>query len=150
MRPRQLPAEVVKLLRRKVDPAEYATIRKLWIAHSIAEDTRDIPGLMATLTEDCVYTVVNKNVEWHGKDGATRFYQQLLTAFPDIHFDLQNIVIGPQGAFEEAFVTGTYEQQWLDMPEPHGQHMEFAVTILFPWNPEQRLFTGERVYFYLK
>jgi len=150
MRPRQLPAEVVKLLRRKVDLAEYAAIQKLWIAHSIAEDTRDIPGLMATLTEDCVYTVVNKNVDWHGKPGATRFYQQLLTSFPDIHFDLQNIVIGPQGVFEEAFVTGTYQEQWLDMPDPHGQHMEFAVTILFPWSPELRLFTGERVYFHLK
>jgi ketosteroid isomerase-like protein len=81
-----------------MDPDEYRAIRQLWIAHSIAEDSRDIPGLMATLTEDCVYTVVNKGVDWHGKAGATQFYTQLLTAFPDIHFDLQNIVIGPQGA----------------------------------------------------
>ena len=145
-----LRTEVVRLLRRRVDPDEYRSIRQLWIAHSIAEDAHDIPGLMATLTEDCVYTVINKGVEWHGKAGATQFYQQLLTSFPDIHFDLQNIVIGPQGVFEEAFVTGTYESQWLDMPAPTGQRIEFAVTILFPWDPEQRLFTGERVYFFLK
>lgn len=150
MRPKQLPSEVVKLLRRRVDPAEHAAIQKLWIAHSIAEDTRDIPGLMATLTEDCVYTVVNKDVHWHGKVGATRFYQQLLTSFPDIHFDLQHIIVGPQGVFEEAHVTGTYEAQWLDMPAPHGERLEFNVTIQFPWDPEQRLFTGERVYFFLK
>ncbi len=105
---------------------------------------------MATLTEDCIYTVVNKGVDWYGKAGATQFYQQLLTSFPDIHFDLQNIVIGPQGVFEEAFVSGTYESQWLDMPAPDGQRVEFAVTILFPWDPVQKLFTGERVYFYLK
>jgi predicted ester cyclase len=150
MRPRQLPAEVVKLLRRKTDPAEHAAIQKLWIAHSIAEDAHDIPGLMATLTDDCVYTVANKDVHWHGKEGATRFYLQLLGAFPDIHFDLQNIVVGPQGVFEEAFVTGTYREQWLDMPAPNGERIEFAVTILFPWDPQQRLFTGERVYFFLK
>jgi predicted ester cyclase len=106
--------------------------------------------LMATLTDDCVYTVVNKDAHWQGKEGATRFYQQLLAAFPDIHFDLQNIVIGPQGVFEEAYVTGTYQSQWLDMPEPAGQLIEFNVTILFPWDPEQRLFAGERVYFFLK
>jgi predicted ester cyclase len=145
-----LHTDVIKLLRRRIDPDEYRSIRQLWIAHSIAEDSRDIPGLIATLTEDCVYTVVNKGVDWHGKAGATRFYQQLLTAFPDIHFDLQNIIIGPQGVFEEAFVTGTYQSQWLDMPAPQGQHIEFTVTILFPWDPVQKLFTGERVYFFLK
>ena len=145
-----LHTDVAQLIRRRIDPDEYRDIRKLWIAHSVAEDSRDIPGLMATLTEDCVYTVVNKGVDWYGKAEATQFYQQLLTSFPDIHFDLQNIVIGPQGVFEEAFVSGTYESQWLDMPVPEGQRVEFAVTIFFPWDPVQKLFTGERVYFHLK
>lgn len=144
-----LRSDVVKSIRRRLDPEEYRAIRKRWIAHSAAEDAHDIPGLMATLTEDCVYTVVNSRVSWQGKAGATQFYQQLLAAFPDIHFDLQNIVIGPQGVFEEAFVTATYESQWLNMPSPNGQRLEFAVTIFFPWDPRQRLFTGERVYFFL-
>ena len=143
-----LRANVIKQLRRQVDPEEYRAIRQRWIDHSTAEDARDIPGLMATLTEDCVYTVVNQGVSWHGKEGATRFYQQLLMAFPDIHFDLQQIVIGPQGVFEEAHVTGTHQAQWLDMP-PTGQRIEFEVMILFPWDAEQQLFTGERVYFFI-
>jgi predicted ester cyclase len=146
MRP-NLRATVNQSIRRRVDVVEYRAIRRLWIAHSAAEDAHDIPGLMATLIEECVYTVVNSGVSWHRKAGATQFYQQLLTAFPDIHFDLQNIVIGPQGVFEEAFVTGTYQSQWLNMPSPNGQRIEFAVTILFPWDPKQSLFTGERIYF---
>jgi predicted ester cyclase len=145
-----LRSDVVKSIRRRVDPDEYRAIRQLWIAHSLAEDAHDIPGLMATLTENCVYTVVNTGTSWHGKAGASQFYQRLLTAFPDIHFDLQNIVIGPQGVFEEAFVAGTYQSQWLDMPSPNGQRLEFAVTILFPWDPKPKLFSGERVYFFLK
>lgn len=145
-----LRTDVVSLLRRKVDPDEYDAIRRLWMAHSIAEDKRDIPGLMATLTNDCVYTVINNGVSWHGKEGATRFYKQLLTSFPDIHFDLQQIVIGPQGVYEEAHVTATYQEQWLDLPEPNGQQIEFTATILFPWDPEQGLFTGERVFFFLE
>lgn len=144
-----LRAEVVSLLRRKIDPDGYKAIRQLWIAHSIAEDRRDIPGLMATLTDDCVYTVLNNGTSWYRKEGATHFYQQLLTSFPDIHFDLQNIVIGPQGVFEEARVTASYQEQWLDMPYPNAQRIEFSVTILFPWDPERQLFTGERIYFYL-
>jgi ketosteroid isomerase-like protein len=145
-----LRRNVVKSIRRNADPEEYRAIRRLWIAHSLAEEAHDIPGLMATLTEDCLYTIVNSDTSWRGKEGAMQFYQQLLTAFPDIRFDLQNIVIGPQGVFEEAFVTGTYQSQWLDMPSPHGQRVEFAVIILFPWDPRRRLFSGERVYFFIK
>ena len=148
--PRLAGGGVRQSIRRRVDSEEYRAIRRLWIAHSLAEDSHDIPGLMATLTEDCVYTVVNSAVSWHGKAGATQFYQQLLGAFPDIHFDLQSIVIGPQGVFEEAFASGTYESQWLNMPSPNRQHIEFAVTILFPWDPKQKLFSGERIYFFMK
>ncbi|HXF86681.1 MAG TPA: nuclear transport factor 2 family protein [Anaerolineales bacterium] len=142
-----LHPSVLGLLRRRVDPAEYKAIRQLWIEHSLAEDARDIPGLMATLTDDCIYTILNNGVSWHGKEGAAQFYHQLLTAFPDIHFDLQNIVIGPQGVFEEAHVTATYQAQWLDMPPPEGQPIQFDVLILFPWDPQNRLFKGERICF---
>ena len=53
----ELSSEIIRLLRRKADPEEHRAIRKLWIDHSVAEDARDIPGLMATLTEDCLYTI---------------------------------------------------------------------------------------------
>jgi ketosteroid isomerase-like protein len=139
---------IVKQLRLQPNPEEHRAIRRLWIAHSTAEEARDIPGLMATLTEDCVYTVLNTGAIWNGKQGATEFYQQLLTSFPDIHFDLQHIVIGPQGVFEEAHVTATYQANWLDMPPAEEQAIEFDVTILFPWDAKQKLFTGERVLFY--
>ena len=41
-----------------VTPQLYERIRRLWIRHSLAEDRRDLPGLMETLTPDCVYEVV--------------------------------------------------------------------------------------------
>ena len=93
---------ILELLRRPVDPDEYTEIRELWKTHSIAEDNRDLPGLISTLTEDCVYEVVGSGARWEGHEGAARFYTELLTAFPDIHFDLDYIVIGPQGVCEEA------------------------------------------------
>lgn len=136
------------LLRRRNDPDEYRAIRRLWIAHSIAEDNRDIPGLLATLTDDCVYELATTDIRWEGHDGAARFYTELLTAFPDIHFDLRNIVIGPQGVFEEAHVTATHLGPWLGMP-PTGEAIEFDVIILFPWDPARQLFSGERVYFFM-
>lgn len=134
-----------ELLARDVTPELYREIRELWKAHSIAEDRRDIAGLIATLTPDCVYEVFPDGGRWEGHAGATRFYLELLGAFPDIHFDLQTIVIGPQGVCEEARVTGTHKAKWLAR-EPTGQKVEFRVVIFFPWDSAKRKFAGERVF----
>jgi predicted ester cyclase len=136
---------VVELIRRDVDQAEYDAIRELWKRHSIAEDARDLPGLIATLTDDCVYVLPQTGHRWEGHEGAARFYTELLTAFPDIHFDLTDIVIGPQGVCEEARVTGTFERPWLGNA-PSGRHLAWNVVIFFPWDPKKRLFQGEKVY----
>jgi predicted ester cyclase len=137
--------EVVEQIRRDVDQGEHDAIRELWKKHSIAEDQRDLPGLMSTLTEDCVYELRPDGVRWEVHAGATRFYTELLTAFPDIHFDLTDIVIGPQGVSEWARVSGTHQNRWLDY-EPTGEQLLWNVVILFPWDRERRLFTGEKVY----
>jgi predicted ester cyclase len=136
---------VVELIRRDASPEEHAEIRELWKRHSIAEDERDLPGLISTLTEDCVYELAQTDDRWEGHEGATRFYTELLTAFPDIHFDLTDIVIGPQGVCEEARVTGTHRGRWLSA-EPTGEHLTWRVVIFFPWDAERRLFKGEKVY----
>ena len=137
--------DVRELIRRTPEPQEHEAIRELWKRHSIAEDKRDLPGLLSTLTEDCVYELVQTGHRWEGHEGAARFYAGLLGGFPDIDFELTNIVIGPQGVCEEADVTGTFENAWLGVP-PTGQRLAWQVTIFFPWNREQRLFSGERVY----
>jgi predicted ester cyclase len=137
--------QVLELMRREVSPEEHEQIRELWKKHSKAEDDRDLPGLISTLTPDCVYEVRPDGARWEGHDGATRFYMELLGAFPDIHFDLTDIVIGPQGVCEWARVSGTHENKWLDY-EPTGQFLTWNVVILFPWDREQRLFRGEKVY----
>lgn len=136
-------------LNRKFEPKECEEIFALWKTHSIAEDKRDIPGLISTLTEDCVYEVVGTSHAWKGHEGARRFYTELLTAIPDIKFELQNIVVGPQGVFEEAWVTGTHKEQLLDFPATL-KSVQFPVAILFPWDSVRRKFTGERVYCNLK
>jgi predicted ester cyclase len=138
-------SDVRELLRRDADPAEHDEIRELWKRHSKAEDQRDIAGLLSTLTDDCVYELVGTEHRWEGHEGATRFYTGLLGAFPDIDFQLTGIVIGPQGVCEEARVTGTHQQDWVGY-EATGERVEFGVVIFFPWDPHQRLFTGERVY----
>ncbi|HEY7017861.1 MAG TPA: ester cyclase [Gaiellaceae bacterium] len=137
--------EMLDLIGREPSPEEHDAIRSLWKRHSVAEDNRDLPGLLSTLTEDCVYELVQTGQRWEGHEGAARFYGGLLGAFPDIDFQLRSIVIGPQGVFEEADVSGTHEGEWLGV-EPTGKRLAWIATIFFPWDGERRLFRGERVY----
>src|SRR5213075_2910974 len=101
-------ASVLEVYRREVTPELYRDVRELYKRHSLAEDARDLDGLISTLTPDCVYELIQT-----GHGGARRFYTELLTAFPDIRFDLTDIVIGPQGVCEEANVTATQHAPWL-------------------------------------
>jgi hypothetical protein len=127
------------------DPDLYGEIRELWKRHSIAEENRDVPGLISTLTEDCVYEIPAWGERWEGHEGAAAFYNALLTSFPDIHFALTEIVIGPQGVCEEAVVTATHARDWLGVAAT-GRHLQFTVVIFFPWDVARRLFQGERVH----
>ena len=131
-------------LRMDVVPDEYRAIRELWIAHSKAEDGRDLQGLIDTLSEDCVYELIASGHRWEGHNGARRFYTEFLSAFPDVHFDLTDIVIGPQGVIEVATLTGTFRGPWLGVP-PTGEAVSETIVICFPWDPATRRFAGERI-----
>ena len=95
---------ILELYRREITPDLYAEIRELWKKHSMAEDERDIAGLISTLTTDCVYELVESGHRWQGHEG-----------------------------------------EWLGIA-PTGEHVSWKVVIFCPWDPEQRLFRGEKVY----
>jgi predicted ester cyclase len=133
-------------LGRTFDPAELRRIKRLWVRHSIAEDRRDIDGLIATLAETCVYEMVPTGQRWEGHDGARAFYTELFGAFPDNRFALSDIVVGPQGVFEVATLTGTNVGPWGGAP-PSGLPVSLQVLILFPWDPATERFLGERIWF---
>jgi predicted ester cyclase len=130
----------------EADPSELRRIRRLWIRHSMAEDSRDLDGLIATLTPDCIYEVRPTGGRWEGHAGARAFYAELLGAFPDVHFDLVDIVIGPQGVIEVVDLSGTHRGPWAGRP-PSGERAAFRLVIHFPWDPAARRFSGERIYF---
>jgi predicted ester cyclase len=133
-------------LARRFDPNELRAIKRLWVRHSIAEDARDIDGLVATLAPSSVYELVPTGQRWEGHDGARTFYTELFAAFPDNRFELTDIVIGPQGLFEAARLTGTNLGPWAGVPAS-GLPIALEVLILFPWDPVTRLFHGERICF---
>ena len=133
-------------LARPFDPAELRRIKRLWVRHSIAEGRRDVDGLIATLSPDCTYEIVPTGQIWSGHAGARELYTELFAAFPDNRFDLTEIVIGPQGVFEVATLTGTNLGPWAGVPAT-GLPLELNVLILFPWDAPSARFRGERIWF---
>ncbi len=127
------------------DPAEQRRIKRSWVRHSIAEDRRDIDGLISTLAPDCVYEIVGSGRHWAGHDGARAFYTELFGAFPDNRFALSDIVIGPQGAFEAVVLEATHVGFFAGL-SPSGRRVRLELAILFPWDPVARLFAGEQIY----
>lgn len=127
------------------DPATHRRIRRLWQRHSIAEDRRDIDGLVATLAPDCVYEIVGTGLRWEGHAGARAFYTELFAAFPDNHFALTDIVIGPQGVFEAVVLEATHLGPFAGL-EPSGRRVRLELAILFPWDPAPERFAGEQIF----
>ncbi len=138
--------DVRQRLGRPFDPAELRRVKRLWVRHSIAEDRRDVDGLVATLAPGCVYEIVPTGQRWDGHDGARAFYTELFAAFPDNRFALSEIVVGPQGVFEAARLTGTNLGPWAGVAAS-GLPIDLEVLILFPWDRTTRLFLGERIWF---
>jgi predicted ester cyclase len=130
----------------EVTPELYQRIRRLWFRHSVAEDRRDLDGLIATLSEDCVYTIVPTGQRWEGHAGARAFYTAFLGAFPDVKFNLADIAIGPQGVIEVVDMTGTHVGEWAGW-QPTGKPVRLRIIIHFPWDPDAQKFAGEVVYF---
>jgi predicted ester cyclase len=118
----------------------------MWVAHSRAEEARDVAGLLDTLSPDCVYEIHPTRQRWEGHAGARSFYTELLQAFPDVHFDLVDIVIGPQGVIEVVDLTGTHRGPWAGQA-PTGRRIRLRIVIHFPWDPGANRFSGEKIYF---
>ena len=134
------------LLARRFDPAELREIKRLWVRHSIAEDARDIDGLVATLTPNCAYELIPTGQRWEGHDGARAFYTELFAAFPDNRFELTEHRGRAAGRLrgrsayrhKPRAVGGRARVRAADRPGGADP---------VPWDPVTRLFLGERIWF---
>jgi hypothetical protein len=120
-------------------------IRDLWERHGRAEDHRDIPAILNTLSSNCVYEIPQWGYRWDGHQGAEEFYTQLYQAFPELTLHHKRIVVGPQGVAQETKATGTQAQSWLRL-KPKRKPVTFSTVSFFFWDGAQERFKGECLY----
>ena len=84
---------------------------------------------------------------WEGQDGARRFYADLLAAFPVNQWDIHDVVIGPQGVMSNVTMIAKQEKPFLGVDQT-GEDVRWRLNNMFPWDPDQRRFSGETLYFF--
>ncbi len=118
--------------------------RRLWQRHVLAENRRNIEGLLDTLCDEPVYTLMATGEEHRGKEAVAAFYSGLFTALPDAAFDLINVYVSEAGVVEESVLRGTHRGEWMGVA-PTGRPVRLPMTIVFPMAAGRIL--GERLYF---
>jgi steroid delta-isomerase-like uncharacterized protein len=118
--------------------------RRLWQKHVLAENRRSIEGLLDTLCDEPVYTIMATGEEFRGKQAVASFYTGLFEAVPDATFDLVNAFVGEEGVVEESVLRGAHRGKWMGV-EATGRAIHLPLTIVFPMKNSQIL--GERLYF---
>ena len=121
-------------------------IKRLWQKHVLAENRRSIPGLLATLIEWPIYTLMADGRRFEGPEGVTRFYSGLFEGVPDATFDLKDVFISERGVVEESVLLGTQTGALFGY-RAHSAALALPLTIVFPFDESQGRFSGERLYF---
>ena len=118
--------------------------------HAVHEHRRELPQLLATVSDDGVYEDVPRGLRWEGKKNVERFYLELLTAFPDIDFKLVARRAGVDHVIEELVATATHKGPLIGPGgkklEPTGKPIQFRLVIVFPV-AKNGLLGGEIVYY---
>ena len=143
--------DVAQRLKWEATPEGYDRIRTVWLKHCDTELRQDMEGLLSTLTEDCVYTVLRTTAtgatrqRWDGQQGARAFYTALFQAFPDQNWQPEAVVMGPQGVFSAVVLNARQVAPWAGIA-PTGQTVSIRMFVYFIWAPDKGKFGGEVVY----
>ncbi|MEN2738952.1 nuclear transport factor 2 family protein [Microbacterium sp. X-17] len=120
------------------------SIRDLVLEHFATEDRKDVPGNLATFTDDCWYEIPALGVSVRGKEAIGRHMTDLGRFFPDlVNLDPQIAVAGRE-VWVRTRVRRTHGQTWMGI-EPTGRVIE-TTTVSYFRVADDGLFECEVVY----
>jgi len=141
----------------EIDDAEYDRIRHAWLTHISAEEPlfahhetqadwdAQMPIMLGAFTDDCVMELAWLGQRWTGHDGAAEFYRIFITAFENMVWVPQAMVIGPQGVLDVANMSGVLVKDFAGMTATKELvHLQWVISV--PWVPEQQKFSGEKIF----
>lgn len=112
--------------------------------HLAAEDRRDVPAVLATFTDDCVYRIPAYDVDLRGKEAIGQFYTSMFESFPDFVNVSTTVHPSTDAVFVEVVTERTHEGVWRSIA-PTGRTFRSTSLAQFPI-AEDGLLGGEIVH----
>jgi len=117
--------------------------------HIRLENAHDLPGVLATFGDTARYDDEPWGEHYTGRDGVQQFYQQLMSALPDLQIEVQRRYVTAEAILVEVMIRGTHLSAWRGLPAT-AHRVEFPLCGIYTFdNPSDgaaRL-AGEKIYY---
>ena len=127
-------------------PADRQSARIALVKHHISlENAHDLEGVLATFGETARYDDEPWGEHHKGRDGVRQFYEQLMSALPDLEIDVQHQHVSDDAVIVEVIIRGTHQGAWRGLPAT-GRRVEFPLCGIYTFDAEDKL-AGEKIYY---
>jgi len=112
--------------------------------HLRAEDRHDVPAVLDTFTEDCIYRIPAYDVDLRGKEQIGEFYSSMFASFPDFLNASEAFHVAEEAIFVDIVTERTHDGPWRDLART-GTTFRTTSLAQFPIAPDG-LLGGEIVH----
>lgn len=113
--------------------------------HIRLENLHDLQGVLDTFGEGAQYDDEPWGEHYRGRDGVREFYEQLMSALPDLEIAVQRQHVTDDSILVEVVIRGTHLGGWRGLPAT-GRRIEFPLCGVYTFDTCDRL-AGERIYY---
>ncbi|HEY2827059.1 MAG TPA: ester cyclase [Pirellulales bacterium] len=113
--------------------------------HVRLENLHDLRGILATFGQDAQYDDEPWSDHRRGSDQVHLYYQQLLTAAPDLKIEVRNRYVTEEAIVLEVTISGTHNGPWRGLPAT-GRLINFPLCGIYTFDSQDRL-AGEKIYY---
>jgi steroid delta-isomerase-like uncharacterized protein len=113
--------------------------------HVRLENAHDLEGVLRTFGDTARYDDEAWGEHHEGRDGVRRFYEQLMSALPDLEIDVLRRHVTDDAILLEVVIRGTHLGGWRGFPAT-GRRVEFPLCGVYTFDADDRL-AGEKIYY---
>jgi steroid delta-isomerase-like uncharacterized protein len=113
--------------------------------HLRLENEHDLEGVLLTFGDSARYDDEPWDKHYKGRYGVREFYEQLMTALPDLEIDVQHRHITEDAILVEVLIRGTHLGAWRGLAAT-GRRVEFPLCGVYTFDAQDRL-AGEKIYY---
>jgi steroid delta-isomerase-like uncharacterized protein len=113
--------------------------------HIRLENEHDLEGVLRTFGDTARYDDEPWSEHYEGRNGVSHFYQQLLSALPDLEIEVQRRHVTDEAILMEVMIRGTHLGGWRGLPAT-GRRVEFPLCGVYTFDADDRL-AGEKIYY---